>query len=201
MKNIIILFILSIISFTELISQTEYIDYRSQTNPLYWKNRKPFTDYWQQDVHYNITASLNDSTDIITGHEELSYFNNSPKDLYFVYFHLYNNAQTKNSYLADLYKNNNYHLKFNKYRKNDKGTNIEKLTVNGKELKTELDNTVLKVFLEKPLKAGESVTFEIDFKTYYDKEVIRNRMKKFDSFGYKHFDVTHWYYDLICHFF
>ena len=77
MKNIIILFILSLLSFTEVIAQTEYIDYRSQTNPLYWKNRKPFSDYWQQDVHYNITASLNDSTDIITGHEELSYFNNS----------------------------------------------------------------------------------------------------------------------------
>lgn len=46
------------ISVLELKSQTEYIDYRSQTNPLYWKNRKPFTDYWQQDVHYNITASL-----------------------------------------------------------------------------------------------------------------------------------------------
>ena len=71
------------ISVLELKSQTEYIDYRSQTNLLYWKNRKPFTDYWQQDVHYNITASLNDSSDIITGHEELSYFNNSPKDLYF----------------------------------------------------------------------------------------------------------------------
>ena len=105
MNKIFLLSILTIISFTEINAQSEYIDYRSQTNELYWKNRKPFADYWQQDVHYNINAQLNDSSDIITGHEELTYWNNSPKDLYAVYFHLYNNAQCKDSYLADLYKN------------------------------------------------------------------------------------------------
>jgi hypothetical protein len=151
MKKTLLFSILAVILNSELYSQTEYIDYRSQTNPLYWKNRKPFLDYWQQDVHYNIYAQLNDSSDIITGHEELTYWNNSPKELSIVYFHLYNNAQCKGSYLADLYKNNNYHLKFNKYRNNDKGTNIEKIVVGNTPLKTELDNTVLKVYLEKPL--------------------------------------------------
>lgn len=193
MKKLSILLIISIISLTEITAQTEYIDYRSQTNELYWKNRKPFADYWQQDVHYNIKAQLNDSTDIITGHEELTYWNNSPRDLYYVYFHLYNNAQCKDSYLADLYKNNNYHLKFNKYRKDDLGTVVEKIKIGNTELKTELDNTILKVYLEKPLKSGESITFDLDFKTYYAKEVIRNRMKLFNAFGNKHYDVTHWY--------
>ena len=84
MQKIGLLSILILISISEIVAQTEYIDYRSQTNELYWKNRKPFADYWQQDVHYNITAQLNDSTDIISGHEELTYWNNSPKDLYFV---------------------------------------------------------------------------------------------------------------------
>lgn len=174
-------------------AQNEFIEYRSQTNELYWKNRKPYADYWQQDVHYNIKASLNDETDIITGKEELTYWNNSPKDLYFVYFHLYNNAQCKDSYLADLYKNNNYHLKFNEYRKDNLGTVVEKIKTGNTELKTELDNTILKVYLDKPIKSGESITFDIDFKTYFAKEVIRNRMKFFKSYGYKHFDVTHWY--------
>ncbi len=184
-----IILIASIVAF----SQNEFIDYRSQTNALYWKNRKPNTDYWQQDVHYNIKAKLNDTTDIITGHEELTYWNNSPKELYVVYFHLYNNAQTKDSYLADLYKNNNYHLKFNKYRKDGKGTEVEKIKVGNTELKTELDNTILKVYLTQPLLPNQSITFDIDFKTYYAKEVIRNRMKLFNAFGNKHYDVTHWY--------
>ena len=101
-KHLILLFFVPLI-FT---AQTEYLDYRSVTNPLYWKNRKPYEGYWQQDVHYNINADLNDSTDIISAKEELTYWNNSPYDLSFVYFHLYSNAQNKDSYLTDLYKNN-----------------------------------------------------------------------------------------------
>ena len=184
----IIVFLSSIIY-----SQNEYIDYRSATNPLYWKNRKPHEGYWQQDVHYNIKAELNDSTDIISGTEELIYWNNSPYDISFVYFNLYNNAQTKNSYAANLYKSNGYNLKFSKYRAEGLGTQVEKIAVKGQELKTELDNTVLKVYLPTPLKPGEAITFNLNFKTYFDTEAIRNRMKLFKTFGYKHYDIVHWY--------
>ena len=188
-----ILFFISIFLNVTAFAQNEYIDYRSSTNPLYWKNRKPFEGYWQQDVHYNIKAEINDSSDILSGMEELTYWNNSPYDISFVYFHLYNNAQNKNSYAADLYKNNGYNLKFGKYRSQDLGTKVETITINGKELKTELDNTILKVYLPKTLNSGESITFNINFKTYFDKEVIRNRMKMFNSYGKKHYDVVHWY--------
>ena len=84
--------------------------YQSASNPYYWKNRKPFEGYWQQDVHYKITASLDDKSDIIDGSMELAYTNNSPDELPFVYFHLYSNAQVKGSYLTDLYKNNGYRV-------------------------------------------------------------------------------------------
>lgn len=174
-------------------SQTEYVDYRSVTNPMYWKNRKPFEGYWQQDVHYNIKAEVNDSTDVVYGKEELTYWNNSPNDLSFVYFHLYNNANCKDSYLADLYRNNDYNLKFGKYRENNLGTTFDKITLNGVELKTELDNTIIKVYLPRPIPSGESVTFNINFKTFFDKEAIRNRMKMFNSSGSKHYDLVHWY--------
>lgn len=123
-------------------AQTEYIDYRSATNPYYWKNRKPYEGYWQQDVHYNIKAEINDSTDILSGQEELTYWNNSPFDISFVYFHLYSNAQTKDSYAADLYKNNKYHLNFSKYRQQNLGTQVKSVKVNGVVLRTELDNTI-----------------------------------------------------------
>jgi hypothetical protein len=174
-------------------SQTEYSIYRSATNPLYWKNKQPDEGYWQQDVHYNIKAEINDSTDIITGTEELTYWNNGPFEISHVFFHLYSNAQTKDSYAADLYRNNDYKLHFSKYRNNNLGTTVDAISVNGQSLKTELDNTILKVYLPRSLKSGESVTFKIDFKTYFDKEVIRNRMKMFNSFGKKHYDVVHWY--------
>ena len=177
----------------ELSSQTEYLDYRSATNPLYWKNRKPLEGYWQQDVHYTIKAEINDSSDVLSGNEELIYWNNSPYAISHLYFHLYSNAQTKDSYAADLYKNNGQHLKFGKYRAQNLGTTVESITANGVALKTELDNTILKVYLPKVLRSGESVNLTLAFKTYFDKEAIRNRMKVFNSFGSKHYDVVHWY--------
>lgn len=188
--NLLLIFSLTLITGT---AQTEYVDYRSATNPYYWKNRKPVEGYWQQDVHYSIKAELNDSSDIVSGNEELTYWNNSPYEISYVYFHLYSNAQTKDSYLADLYRNNNYNLKFGKYRKQNLGTTVETISANGQELKTELDNTILKVFLLKPIKPGESTTFNLNFKTYFDREAIRNRMKEFNSFGKKHYDIVHWY--------
>ncbi|OFY84005.1 MAG: hypothetical protein A3F72_18465 [Bacteroidetes bacterium RIFCSPLOWO2_12_FULL_35_15] len=167
--------------------------YQSSGNPFYWKNRKPDAAYWQQDVHYKITASIDDKTDIVDGTEELTYTNNSPDDLTFVYFHLYSNAQVKGSYLSDLNKNNGSKIKYGKYQEQGLGTAVSKITLNGIELKTELDNTILKVYLPTPIKSNQSITFQINFKTYFDKGTIRNRMKLFNSWGFKHYDVVHWY--------
>jgi hypothetical protein len=98
--------------------------YQSSANKHYWKNRKPYEGYWQQDVYYKINASLDDSTNIITGAEELTYTNNSPDELTFVYFHLYSNAQAKGSYLSDLYKNNGKKVNYGKYQEQGLGCNV-----------------------------------------------------------------------------
>lgn len=153
----------------------------------------PYPGYWQQDISYKMTATLDDKTDIIEGEEQLTYKNNSPDELNVVYFHLYSNAQTKGSYLEDLYKNNNIKVKFGKYGAQGLGIVVTSITSEGNELKTELDNTILQVTLPAPLKTGESITFKIMFKTYFDNGTIRNRMKLFNSWGYKHYDVVHWY--------
>lgn len=170
-------------------------NYQSQENPLYWKNRKPHDAYWQQDVYYHIKADLNEKTDIITGTEQLTYWNNSPDELSFVYFHLYQNAFVKGSYYCSLNENNGVKPKFGKYEEQGLGTVVSKMQSNGADLKTELDNTILKVYLAKPLKSGESVTFDIDFKTYFqDGTNFRRRMKMFYSYGKnKHYDGVHWY--------
>lgn len=192
MKSKLILLLLFEVAF-KMYAQFPENTYPSSNNKHYWKNRKPYEGYWQQDVYYKINASLNDSTNIITGAEELTYTNNSPDELTFVYFHLYSNAQAKGSYLADLYKNNGKKLKFGKYEQQGLGCNVSAITLNGSELKTEQDNTILKVYLPTPLKANESITLKINFKTYFDDGTIRNRMKLFNAWGFKHYDVVHWY--------
>jgi hypothetical protein len=168
--------------------------YRSAESPYYWKNRKPHAAYWQQDVFYTIKANIDEKTDIITASEELIYWNNSPDELTFVFFHLYQNAFQPGSHYHDLHINNNVEPRFGRYEEKGLGTEILKLTVNGQEVKTELDNTVLKVWLPQPLKSGESIKFNFDFKTYFDKGgSIRRRMKTFNAYGYKHYDGVHWY--------
>ncbi len=80
--------------------------YRSPHNPHYWKNKLPFPGYWQQDVHYIIDATLDDSAETITATETLFYWNNSPDTLSFVFFHLYQNAFQPGAYYDALYQLN-----------------------------------------------------------------------------------------------
>lgn len=170
--------------------------YRNSDNPHYWKNRKPVEGYWQQDVHYSINAELDEKTDIISGKEKLIYWNNSPDELTVAYFHLYQNAFQPGSYLDKLQKSNNYRSGYGKYETQKKGTEVLKMQVDGTDLKMELDNTILKVFLSRPLKSGESMTFDIEFKTYFDaSSEVRRRMKIFNSgsFDTKHYDGVLWY--------
>ena len=192
-KKFVLLGFSLVLIFSSTFSQSP-VPFQSKENSLYWKNRKPFEGYWQQDVHYSIKADIDEKTDIITASEELTYTNNSPDTLAYVYFHLYENAFQPGSYTDMLHKANNYPIRYGKYESQGLGTKISKIQINGLDLKTELDNTILKAFLPAPLKPGESIKFTIDFKSYFDPGgSIRRRMKMFNAWGYKHYDGVHWY--------
>ena len=167
--------------------------FQSPENPFYWKNRLPHHGYWQQDVYYRIKANIDEKTDIIDATEILTYWNNSPDTLHHVFFHLYQNAFQPDSYYDKLQKANNVKPEYNQYEQNKLGTVVSKMETNGVNLRTESDNTILKVFLDKPLPPSQNVTFDIAFKTYYGSGGVRRRMKKFDVDGHKHFDGVHWY--------
>jgi len=174
--------------------------YRDPSNPYYWQNRPPSKAYWQQDVYYKIVANLNDSKDIVDGDESLTYWNNSPDTLKYVFFHLYSNAQNKDSYYSNLSLNNGDHPKFGKYEIQDSGCAVKSISIDNAPLKTELDNTVMKAWLNKPLYPGQSITLHITFRTYFDPGGNRNRMKMFIAWQnkskdttFKQYDVVHWY--------
>jgi hypothetical protein len=167
--------------------------YRSAENPYYWKNRKPHAAYWQQDVHYTINAGLDDIKGIIKATEQLTYWNNSPDTLKFVYFHLYQNAFQPGSYLDNLQKNNGVEPKYGKFESNGLGTKIEKISINGVDLRTEQDNTILKVYLPSGIIPGDSLSFNIAFSSYFDSGSVRRRMKTFKVGGSNHYDGVLWY--------
>ena len=76
--------------------------YRNSGNPQYWQNRMPDKAYWEQDVAYKINAVIHEEDNRISASEELTYWNNSPDTLRYVYFHLYQNAFVKGSHLHEL---------------------------------------------------------------------------------------------------
>lgn len=180
--------------FTDAFAQYADIPYRSRSNPNYWKNRPPFLGYWQQDTYYKLKANIDDAADIIDGTEELIYWNNSPDTLTFVYFHLYQNAFQPGSYTDDLHNENKFPIVYGKYEQQGLGTTVENVMVDGQPAKIEMDNSVMKVWLTKPLRPGFATKITMNFKTYFDNGgSIRRRMKMYTQFGYKHYDGVHWY--------
>lgn len=169
-------------------------DYSSPQNKFYWKFRKPFEGYWQQDVWYTIQAELDDSAEVITGSENLVYSNNSPHAITTLYFHLYQNAFQPESYYDKLGKENKVKYKYGKYEKQKLGTTISSLKIEGKETSFTINNTIMIVQLSVPLMPNASMVIDINFKTYFDnKGTMRRRMKTFEHNGVKQFDGVHWY--------
>lgn len=177
----------------EIDVKTALAEYQSASNDLYWKNRKPFEGYWQQDVSYYIDAKLNDQTEIITGYEKIAYANNSPDTLHRIYFRLIQNAFQPESYKAKMEKSGKLKNSFGKYESQGLGTTVENLKINGQNKKFIIDNTILYIDLQTPLLPNEILTIEMDFQTYFDAGSMRRRMKRFDHNNFKHFDGVHWY--------
>lgn len=193
MKKAFLFFSLMVVTALFSKAQNMLTEFQSPENKLYWKNRKPFEGYWQQDVFYKIEANIDETADRIDGTETLYYTNNSPDTLPFVYFHLYQQAFVKGGYVENLNKNNNFYQKFGKYELEGKGCIMHYIKQNGIELKTINDFSVVKVLLKEVILPGQTVSFDISFSTWWDEGGQRRRFKKFDSYGSPHYDGVHWY--------
>ena len=176
---------------TELLSQ----GFQSTTNPYYWKNKiGAKSEYWQQDIDYAIDAYLNEKEEIIEGKEKIIYTNNSPHSLTHLFFNLYQNAFIKNSYLSNLQESNREKIKYGKWEAEGKGNEILSIKVDGEKVKSEVDGSIMKAWLPKPMNPNSKITVEIEFKTYYSKGgVTRRRMKSYLYQGERHFNGAHWY--------
>ena len=55
----------------------------------------PGVNYWQQRADYVITAELNDDNQSLSGSETITYFNNAPEDLRYLWLQLDQNVNKK----------------------------------------------------------------------------------------------------------
>ncbi len=168
-------------------------EYASPENKLYWKNRKPHAAYWQQDVAYTIDARIDETTHQVNASELLVYTNNSPDTLPFVFFHLFQNAFVKGSYTHALEQANHIPTRLGHYEAKGLGIVVDDLKADGIPVKMEMDNTILKVYLPRPLAPGQKVTFSMRFDAYFDRGGTRRRMLMYDAWGFMHYNGCQWF--------
>ncbi len=185
--------VLLVFSFVTSYAQLHDNDYRSSGNKYYWQNRMPDKAYWQQDVSYKINATIHEEDNRIEGAEDLTYWNNSPDTLYYVYFHLFQNAFIKGSHLHDLELANKVKPHMGKKEAAALGITTDEIKVDGQTVKTELDNTILKVYLPTPLLPGGKAVIKMSFNTYFDMGDTRRRMKMWNAWGFMHYNGCQWF--------
>lgn len=148
----------------------------------------PGHQYWQQQADYKMRIELDDENQKIYGEETITYTNNSPDHLEYLWVQLDQNVRAKNSATYDIRTNSidkemyPYELYQLMYRF-DGGFNID--WVKGKKdnnLPYTINNTMMRVDLEEPLKPGATYVFKI--KWWYN---VNDGMKTFARSGFEYF--------------
>ena len=161
---------------------------------------QPGPKYWQNRADYQLTANLNDATNTISGSEVLTYTNNSPDKLSFLWMYL-----DQNLFKKDSRGNAVIPIKGSRNGANgevfDGGQTIKSVkivtTVNGKSVEKEAKFTIvdtrMQVELPQELKAnGASVKLKIDF-TFVSPLYGSDRMGVEDTKNGKIFTMAQWY--------
>ncbi len=73
------------------------------------------------------------------------------------------------------------------------GITTEKIQVDGQDVRTETDNTIMKVYLPAPLMPGGKVVIKMSFNTYYDNGATRRRMQMYNAWGFMHYNGVQWF--------
>jgi len=133
----------------------------------------PGPDYWQQQVNYRIEARLDTNEHKVFGSEHITYINNSPDRLRYVWVQLDQNVrsiehsrsyQMQRALPTELSPQARRFLDLDPF---DGGHNITRVQMlDGAVLRDTryiINNTVMRVDLLTPLESGSSIEFEIDW--------------------------------------
>ena len=159
--------------------------------------------YWQQEVDYEISASLDEPAGVLSGTERIQYRNASPDTLRTFALHLYLNAFRPGSRWADA-DSAEGRRRFNDLRDPDFGFNhVADVRIMGQAVEAEYpfapDSTVVRFVLPQPLAPGDSMSVDLrwdarpstvprrqgrqgrrfDFAQWYPKVVV------YDRFGWE----------------
>ncbi len=165
----------------------------------------PGPKYWQQRCDYDIKCELDENNQKLNGSETVTYFNNSPNELTYLWLQLDENQHSSVNnadYQGSNPMNSNVspqqiEREVESKSDNGYGFNILKLTdATGKALKYTINKTMMRVELPIVLKPGQRFVFKLDWNYK-----LANRMEKGGRGGYEffpedgnhEFTLTQWY--------
>ena len=156
----------------------------------------PGIDYWQQRADYKIDVTIDDENQMLYGEEVITYFNNSPDVLRYLWVQLDQNVRANDSNtplvtpstMSNSYSGKRLQSLTNSFtnakgEKYNGGYEISYVKdLNNKNLNYSIVSTMMRIDLEKPMSTGDSYTFKI--KWSYE---INDRMKLGGRGGYEYF--------------
>ena len=164
----------------------------------------PGKDYWQQRADYVMEVEVNDKNQRLTGKETITYYNNSPDELTYLWVQLDQNMRAKDSdtplatrtsmnsvvsgkQLATMIEDYDY----------DGGFKITAVTDGGgKDLRYMINKTMMRVELPTPMSTGDQFSFDIEW--WYN---INDRMTDGGRSGFEYFPNDDNYVYTIAQFF
>jgi hypothetical protein len=208
--------------FLLIITTFSYSNFQAQTQP--WQGKfepidrmidapstyrtasgAPGKAYWQQRANYNIKATIDEKNNTLSGEETITYFNNSPDDLSYLWIQLEQNVNKK--------ENEDFGAINNNVKEGMTSRQMQFLTraidfpagysikyikdASGNNLKTLVNNTMMKVKLNKALRPGESFSFSIA----WSYPITDRSMYLLSREGYEYFPeddntvylIAHWF--------
>ncbi len=169
----------------------------------------PGHEYYQQQADYNMSITLDDETQRIYGEEIITYTNNSPDELRYLWVQLDQNMRAQNSMTQQIQTGGIFNdrtgtpqtafnqLKNSQFYDFDGGFKLDYVqTTSGSNLRYTINNTMMRVDLPSPLRKGQSFSFKI--KWWFN---INDRMDIGGRSGYEYFEEDDNYLYTIAQFF
>lgn len=153
----------------------------------------PGPKYWHQRADYKIKCSLDTKDQRLDGSEIITYYNNSPSELQYLWLQLDENEHNTHSVKQHMNPSSMSEvmdearlrrLEATKYL--DKyGVQIRKVSgEKGQPLKYVINNTMMRIDLPQPLKPGKKISFSIDWSYYL---IDRMNTPSWGRGGYEYF--------------
>ena len=167
----------------------------------------PGPDYWQQRADYEIECSLDEKNHRLDGTELITYYNQSPSTLHYLWLQLDENEHSsisdkhriEQSSMHKIMSENSLRY-LEPWREGDKfGCKVTSLKdINGDSLKYTINQTMMRIDLPKPLAPGEKFSFSIDWYYYLVDRIhivglARGGYEFFEKDGNALYTVAQWY--------